>query len=132
MTRFLILSLVIISTRKEVNIMNSIIGLIIIAFGLGYFIDEQKPLNLPLELKNGDIIETFIFKNNMYYCPLYCKSQHAHIAHFSNQKCEMAELCYHFVHPELPNLATIKNDQNIFSQKCCVWFKIRKHYILWF
>ena len=96
--------------------MNSTIGLIIIAFGLGYFIDEQKPLNLPLELANGVIIETSIFKNNIYYCPLYCKSQHAHIAHFSNQKCKMAELCYHFVHPELPNLATIKNDQDMMVQ----------------
>ena len=96
--------------------MNSTIGLIIIAFGLGYFVDEQKPQNLPLQLKNGDIIETSIFKNNIYYCPIYCKSQHSHIAHFSNHKCEMAELCYHFVHPELPDMATIKNDQDIIAQ----------------
>ena len=95
--------------------MNSTIGLIIMAFGLGFFIEEQKPQNLDLELKNGEIIETSIFKNNIYFCPKYCESQHPHIAHFSNEKCDMGKSCYHFVHPELPNMASIENDQEFYA-----------------
>ena len=94
------------------DIMFSTIGLIIIACGLGIFMEDQKPQNLLLELKNGQIVKTSIFKNTKYYCPIYCESQHSHLGHFSNQNCEMAESCYHFVHPELPNMANIDNNRD--------------------
>ena len=47
----------------------------------------------------GDV-ETTVYKNNDYFCPVYCESSHKHIGHFSNFDCGMSVSCYHFNHPE--------------------------------
>lgn len=80
--------------------MEETILLIIFAAGLGNYLDEQKPLDLLYELENGQIVETSVYKNNDYFCPVYCESSHKHIGHFSNLDCGMGDECYHFNHPK--------------------------------
>ncbi len=91
--------------------MEETIILIILAIGLGNYLDDQKPIELLYELENGQIVETSVYKNNDYFCPVYCESSHKHIGHFSNLDCGMDDKCYHFNHPEyLANLSASNDD----------------------
>jgi hypothetical protein len=98
------------------NIMNETILIIIMAFGIGNHIEKQKTQEMLLELGDGSIIETVIDDNNNYYCPQYCSAEHKHYSHYSDKKCSMDKKCYHFVHTNDINLASIidedKNSNN--------------------
>jgi hypothetical protein len=94
------------------NIMNETILIIILAFGIGNHIEKQKPKEMLLELGDGSIIETIIDDNNNYYCPQYCSAKHKHYSHYDNTKCSMKNKCYHFVHNNEVNLASIINEDS--------------------
>ena len=102
--------------KEGTEIMEETILLIIFAVGLGNYLDEQKPLDLLYELDNGQIVETTVYKNNDYFCPVYCESSHKHIGHFSNFDCGMSVSCYHFSHPEyIAGLATDESEKEILA-----------------
>ena len=90
--------------------MNETILIIIMAFGIGNHIEKQKPQEMLLELGDGSIIETVIDHDNNYYCPQYCSAKHKHYSHYSGTKCSMGNQCYHFVHNNDINIASIIDD----------------------
>ena len=93
--------------------MNETILIIILAFGIGNHIEKQKPKEMLLEMSDGSIIETIIDENNNYYCPLYCSAEHKHYSHYGNTKCSMKNQCYHFVHKNNINIASIIEKDNL-------------------
>jgi len=94
------------------KIMNETILIIIMAFGIGNHIEKQKPKEMLLELGDGLIVETVIDKNNNYYCPQYCSAKHKHYSHYNDTKCSMNNKCYHFIHNNDVNIASIIDNSN--------------------
>ena len=86
--------------------MNGTIILLVMAFGVGHFIEEQKSKEVLLALDNGISIKTEVFKKGEYYCPIYCKSDHNHIAHYEDHTCYMNKECHHFI---LSSISTVDN-----------------------
>ncbi len=92
--------------------MNETILIIIMAFGIGNHIEKQKPKEMLLEMSDGSIVETVIDDKNNYYCPQYCSAKHKHYSHYGNTQCSMENKCYHFVHSNNINIASIIDEDN--------------------
>lgn len=83
--------------------------IILLAIGIGNNIEKQKPKDKLLEMSDGSIIETVVDNDN-YYCPQYCSTKHKHFSHYNNTECDMKNKCYHFVHYDIVNIASVINE----------------------
>jgi len=54
--------------------------LIIMAVGIGLYQNINKPTQYELNMLDGTHTKVVLQKNSSYACPLYCETDHIHIA----------------------------------------------------
>ena len=69
--------------------------LIIIGAGIGLYQEENKPTQYELNMEDGTHIEIVLQKNSNYSCPVYCETNHVHIAVSCNENCKTNHKNYH-------------------------------------
>ena len=61
--------------------------IIIMAAGIGFYHDTNKPTQYELNMEDGTRTEVVLQKNSSYACPLYCEADHIHIAVACKDRC---------------------------------------------
>ena len=69
--------------------------LIIMAAGIGLYQDMNKPTQFELNMEDGTHAEIVLQKNSNYSCPVYCKTNHIHIAVSCDENCKTNHKNYH-------------------------------------
>tara|TARA_B100000945_G_scaffold313591_1_gene309897 strand:+ start:467 stop:823 length:357 start_codon:yes stop_codon:yes gene_type:complete len=75
--------------------MNGTVILVLMAAGIGFFNDVNKPTEYELNLEDGTKTRIVLQKNNLYSCPLYCEANHYHKAVSCDSKCSKDHQDYH-------------------------------------
>ena len=65
--------------------MNSILIPILIAFFIGYHLDEAKVKKYEMIDESGEVLKVQFSKNSKYSCPLTCNLNHYHYAENINE-----------------------------------------------
>ena len=84
------------------------ICLIIMAAGIGFYQDINKPTQYELKMEDGTNTYVMLQKNNLYACPLYCAVDHSHYAVICNNNNQIAlnKFVYHITEKK-ENVAAI-------------------------
>ena len=69
--------------------------LIITAIGIGLYQDTNKPTQYELNMEDGTHTEVSLQKNSSYSCPVYCETNHIHIAVTCGENCKIHHKNYH-------------------------------------
>ena len=69
--------------------------LIIMAAGIGLYQDMNKPEQFELNMEDGTHTEVVLQKNSSYSCPVYCETNHVHIAVSCDDNCITDHKNYH-------------------------------------
>ena len=69
--------------------------LIIMAAGIGLYQDMNKPTQFELNMEDGTHAEIVLQKNSSYSCPVYCETNHIHIAVSCVGNCKTDHKNYH-------------------------------------
>ena len=69
--------------------------LIITATGLGLYQDINKPTEYELNMEDGTSSQVMLQKNSSYSCPVYCETNHTHIAVSCDKNCNKNHKNYH-------------------------------------
>ena len=92
--------------------MSETVIIIIMAAGIGLYLDTNKPTQYELNMEDGTQTEVVLQKNSSYACPLYCAAEHIHIAVTCKDKCQ-----YHHKNFHLHNVTEIDNGFATFCSK---------------
>ena len=69
--------------------------LIITAIGIGLYQYTNKPTQYELNMEDGTNTEVVLQKNSSYSCPVYCETDHIHIAVTCDESCTINHQNYH-------------------------------------
>ena len=69
--------------------------LIITAIGIGLYQEVNKPTQYELNMEDGTNTEVILQKNSSYSCPVYCETDHIHIAVTCGESCNINHQNYH-------------------------------------
>ena len=69
--------------------------IIIMAAGIGLYHDTNKPTQYELNMEDGTHTEVVLQKNSSYACPLYCETDHIHIAVACKDRCQDQHKNFH-------------------------------------
>ena len=69
--------------------------LIITAIGIGLYQEVNKPTQYELNMEDGTNTEVVLQKNSSYSCPVYCETNHIHIAVICGESCNINHQNYH-------------------------------------
>ena len=86
--------------------------IIIMAAGIGLYHDTNKPTQYELNMEDGTHTEVVLQKNSSYACPLYCETDHIHIAVACKDRCHAHHKNFH-----LHNLTEMDNGFATFCSK---------------
>ena len=86
--------------------------IIIMAAGIGFYHDTNKPTQYELNMEDGTQTEVVLQKNSNYACPLYCEVDHIHIAVTCKDRCHAHHENFH-----LHNVTGVDNGFATFCSK---------------
>ena len=69
--------------------------IIIIGAGIGLYQEANKPTQYELNMEDGTNTEVILQKNSSYSCPVYCETDHIHIAVTCGESCNINHQNYH-------------------------------------
>ena len=69
--------------------------LVIMGAGIGLYQDMNKPTQFELNMEDGTNTEVVLQKNSSYSCPVYCETDHIHIAVSCYENCITDHKNYH-------------------------------------
>ena len=91
--------------------------LILIATGIGFYHNTNKPTQYELNMEDGSDTHVVLQKNSQYACPLYCEVDHIHHAVICKNEDQIAQnqFVYHISEKNEKGIAIYCSNKKILS-----------------